>query len=268
MPENRPVVKENKKVGKDTYTSHAAANILGVHVNTLRKWEEEGIIDPPSRTPGGHRRYKGEDLEKIAAMGELPLNTAESVADKIQRIRHASDELTYLHYSQRFTDPEILGFLADSVDNPDQLSMRGTIGVTDAILALHVRRLSEQTSESAAAWRGAIAAFNDLRTAQRNRDTGGVSEALERLEAIFKRRRKTDHEDAIREWQDHRARLVRTEMERLAKGGEYLTAEDAMRVAAEKLQVVLGVVRRKCPKNIQKEIIDAIREKQSDDPTS
>ncbi|MHB8190897.1 MAG: MerR family DNA-binding transcriptional regulator [Ferrimicrobium sp.] len=39
-----------------------AAQELGVHPDTLRRWEEEGRIEPPERTPGGRRRY---DLAKL-----------------------------------------------------------------------------------------------------------------------------------------------------------------------------------------------------------
>ena len=39
-----------------------AARELGVHPDTLRRWEMEGRIEPPERTPGGRRRY---DLAKL-----------------------------------------------------------------------------------------------------------------------------------------------------------------------------------------------------------
>ena len=39
-----------------------AAKELGVHPDTLRRWEEEGRIAPPERTAGGRRRY---DLSKL-----------------------------------------------------------------------------------------------------------------------------------------------------------------------------------------------------------
>ncbi len=42
-----------------------AAQELGVHPMTLRRWEAEGRIDPPIRTQGGRRRY---DLSKLRAI--------------------------------------------------------------------------------------------------------------------------------------------------------------------------------------------------------
>ena len=39
-----------------------AAKELGVHPDTLRRWEREGRIEPAERTPGGRRRY---DLTKL-----------------------------------------------------------------------------------------------------------------------------------------------------------------------------------------------------------
>lgn len=38
------------------------ANILGVHIDTLREWDKEGKLTPV-KTPGNHRRYRLEDIE-------------------------------------------------------------------------------------------------------------------------------------------------------------------------------------------------------------
>ncbi|RIV16418.1 IS607 family transposase [Alicyclobacillaceae bacterium I2511] len=42
-----------------------AAKLLGVSKSTMRRWEEEGRIKP-ERTPGGHRRYRSEELTHMA----------------------------------------------------------------------------------------------------------------------------------------------------------------------------------------------------------
>ncbi|MFB6349985.1 IS607 family transposase [Moraxella sp. ZJ142] len=39
-----------------------AAELLGVHITTLRRWEKQGLITPERTTKSGHRRY---DMSKI-----------------------------------------------------------------------------------------------------------------------------------------------------------------------------------------------------------
>src|SRR4051812_2895186 len=41
-----------------------AAELLGVHIDTLRNWERRGLLSP-SVTPGGHRRYDRTNLQKL-----------------------------------------------------------------------------------------------------------------------------------------------------------------------------------------------------------
>ena len=50
-----------------------AAQILGVHVQTLRNWEKSGKLKPDSISPGGTRRY---NLDKIISLSgkEIPLD--------------------------------------------------------------------------------------------------------------------------------------------------------------------------------------------------
>ena len=48
-------------------TPKEAAKILGVHVSSLRRWENEGKLRA-IRTPGGQRRFVLEEVEKVAGM--------------------------------------------------------------------------------------------------------------------------------------------------------------------------------------------------------
>lgn len=43
-----------------------AARILGVSVDTLRRWESKGII-AATRTPLGQRRFATSEIERVAA---------------------------------------------------------------------------------------------------------------------------------------------------------------------------------------------------------
>jgi MerR family transcriptional regulator/heat shock protein HspR len=47
-----------------------AAELAGMHPQTLRIYERSGLIDP-YRTPGGTRRYSQEDIERLLEIQEL-----------------------------------------------------------------------------------------------------------------------------------------------------------------------------------------------------
>lgn len=60
------------------YVISVAAELAGMHPQTLRIYERKGLVDP-ARTAGGNRRYSEEDLNRlrrIAELTELGLNLA------------------------------------------------------------------------------------------------------------------------------------------------------------------------------------------------
>lgn len=52
------------------YIISVAAELAGVHPQTLRIYERKGLIEP-FRTPGGTRRYSEEDLARLGLIQEL-----------------------------------------------------------------------------------------------------------------------------------------------------------------------------------------------------
>jgi MerR family transcriptional regulator/heat shock protein HspR len=52
------------------YIISVAAELAGVHPQTLRIYERRGLLEP-YRTPGGTRRYSDEDLERLGLIQEL-----------------------------------------------------------------------------------------------------------------------------------------------------------------------------------------------------
>ena len=42
----------------------------GCHVETVRYYEKIGLLLPPARSDGGHRRYSIDDQRRLAAKGE------------------------------------------------------------------------------------------------------------------------------------------------------------------------------------------------------
>jgi MerR family transcriptional regulator/heat shock protein HspR len=77
-----------------------AAEMLGMHPQTLRKYERLGLIQP-SRTMGSMRLYSREELERLRLIkrlvDDLGINLAGvqrllSIAEVVQRIRPLMDE--------------------------------------------------------------------------------------------------------------------------------------------------------------------------------
>jgi excisionase family DNA binding protein len=63
-----------------------AADILGVHVDTLREWDSEGKLCPV-KTIGNHRRYKIEDIESLCG------NQPKKVKSEFVRVATSSKEI-------------------------------------------------------------------------------------------------------------------------------------------------------------------------------
>jgi DNA-binding transcriptional MerR regulator len=55
---------------RGVYSISAAADMLGMGVQTLRLYEKRGLVEP-SRTDGGTRRYSADDLDRLHRIGQL-----------------------------------------------------------------------------------------------------------------------------------------------------------------------------------------------------
>ncbi|AEB10958.1 IS607 family transposase [Marinithermus hydrothermalis] len=49
-------------------TAHQIRERYGLHRNTLYKWEQQDLLHPV-RTPGGRRRYRREEIERLLSLG-------------------------------------------------------------------------------------------------------------------------------------------------------------------------------------------------------
>jgi MerR family transcriptional regulator, heat shock protein HspR len=56
--------------GRAVYAISIAAELAGVGTQTLRLYEQHGLI-APVRSPGGTRRYSGDDLTRLARIVTL-----------------------------------------------------------------------------------------------------------------------------------------------------------------------------------------------------
>jgi DNA-binding transcriptional MerR regulator len=52
------------------YGISVAADLVGMAPQTLRLYEDRGLLDP-ARTAGGTRRYSQDDLDRLRRIGEL-----------------------------------------------------------------------------------------------------------------------------------------------------------------------------------------------------
>jgi MerR family transcriptional regulator/heat shock protein HspR len=89
-------------VERDFYFISMAAQMLGMHPQTLRKYERLGLIQP-SRTIGSMRLYSREELERLRLIkhlvDEAGINLAGvqrllTVVEAMQRIRPLMDDET------------------------------------------------------------------------------------------------------------------------------------------------------------------------------
>ena len=64
------MVAETPDHGRGVYGISVAAELVGLNPQTLRLYEQRGLLEP-SRTEGGTRRYSDDDLERIRRITQL-----------------------------------------------------------------------------------------------------------------------------------------------------------------------------------------------------
>ena len=80
------------------YVISVAAELAGLHPQTLRIYERKGLVDP-ARTGGGSRRYSDDDIEQLHRIQELTregLNLA-----GVQKVLELEAALTEAHAALR-----------------------------------------------------------------------------------------------------------------------------------------------------------------------
>ena len=110
---------------------HDAARLLGVSLNTLRRWSDSGKL-ACYRSPGGHRRFRLEDVQALLVAEERP-PAAEA--------RRGRDRLTLSELRRRVAD---LNAIVDA-------GLEGTGGHSvDDVLRVVARRLADATNSPVA----------------------------------------------------------------------------------------------------------------------
>ena len=106
-----------------------AAELAGMHPQTLRIYERKGLIDP-FRTPGGTRRYSQEDIERLQLIQEM---TAEGMnLEGVRRVLALQEENRRLKKK--------LDRLRDKIEEIEEAAEQAA-GSADILLSSQVRSL-------------------------------------------------------------------------------------------------------------------------------
>jgi MerR family transcriptional regulator, heat shock protein HspR len=89
------------------FSISVAAELAGLHPQTLRVYEREGLLEP-ARTAGGTRRYSGSEIDRLrqmAALADEGVNIAgmRRVLDLERRMRRLEARLSALQSLQEKT---------------------------------------------------------------------------------------------------------------------------------------------------------------------
>jgi MerR family transcriptional regulator/heat shock protein HspR len=77
------------------YMISVAAELVGMHPQTLRIYESKGLIRP-KRTPGGTRLYSDADVERLQLIQQLTSELGLNLAG-VERVLHLEDQLQRMH---------------------------------------------------------------------------------------------------------------------------------------------------------------------------
>jgi MerR family transcriptional regulator/heat shock protein HspR len=120
------------------YVISVAAELTGLHPQTLRAYERMGLI-APGRTPGGGRRYSHRDLELLREIADL--TSAGIGIEGVRRILQLDNQVTAL----RARNEELAAELAAT---REALRQRAAVQPTNRLPVLH-----QAVGQSLVVWR-------------------------------------------------------------------------------------------------------------------
>lgn len=92
---------------REFYLISMAARLLGMHPQTLRKYERLGLVQPP-RTVGSMRVYTREELERLRLIKHLVDESGINLAgvQRLLSVAEAVERMRPLLYDDHLTRPE------------------------------------------------------------------------------------------------------------------------------------------------------------------
>lgn len=121
------------KKKRAVYVISVAAELAGLHPQTLRIYERKGLVDP-ARTGGGSRRYSDEDIEQLRRIQQLT-NEGLNLAG-VQRVLELEAEIARLRKELE----EVREQAAQAVAQAHRQYRRDLVPLSQAITLFRERR--------------------------------------------------------------------------------------------------------------------------------
>ena len=120
------------------YMISIAAELVGMHQQTLRIYETKGLVRP-RRTPGNTRLYSEVDLERLRVIQRLTTDLGLNLAG-VERVLQLEDDLAQLRARVTRLERE----MRDAVDETHRTYRRDLVPLSQSValvpLRLHSRR--------------------------------------------------------------------------------------------------------------------------------
>ena len=94
------------------YMISVAAELVGMHPQTLRMYENRGLVQP-ARTPGGTRLYSERNLERLRLIQQLTTELGLNLAG-VEHVLRLEDEMRRLQAQMELLEQELRGQIADA----------------------------------------------------------------------------------------------------------------------------------------------------------
>jgi MerR family transcriptional regulator/heat shock protein HspR len=122
-----------RQTNRAVYVISVAAELAGVHPQTLRIYERKGLLEP-ARTAGGSRRYSDDDIAQLQRIQELT-NDGLNLAG-VQKVLALEAELAAL----RRELVDVQERARDAVDHAHRQHRRDLVPVKQTIVLFDKRR--------------------------------------------------------------------------------------------------------------------------------
>lgn len=95
------------------YVISTAAELTGLHAQTLRQYDRLGLVTP-GRTPGGGRRYSRRDIEMLREV--VRLSSLGIGLEGVRRVLELEDQVSALQFRVRELSAELDAMRAERVE--------------------------------------------------------------------------------------------------------------------------------------------------------